>query len=251
MVDDCNLFTVSQSPVLIASISLTPEQLTIIDQTAIDADDTIVCCFGCSNWPLNLNPSLDALTGLFSYPFDYCLIFHPPLPPISYSHMYTYMSACMPLSCSVMYTYLSCRGQTNSVTRGICACMCVCVITGGKRKTWRRRWFILTDNCLYYFQSPKEKEPRGIIPLVNLEVNDYVDPKKQKHVCVCMCIRFGKYKTTTMYTICMGKSFCWLCLTSQCKACWLEFPPQCSATHHETPTYRFPQVQRNCLNGKR
>ncbi len=31
MVDDCNLFTVSQSPVLIASISLTPEQPTIID----------------------------------------------------------------------------------------------------------------------------------------------------------------------------------------------------------------------------
>ena len=50
---------------------------------------------------------------------------------------------------------------------------------GGKHKNWRKRWFILTDNCLYYFQYPSDKEPRGIIPLVNLEVNDYTDPKKQ------------------------------------------------------------------------
>ena len=63
-----------------------------------------------------------------------------------------------------------------------------CILVGGKRKTWRKRWFILTDNCLYYFQSPKEKEPRGIIPLVNLEVNHYHDPKKQ--VCV-VCVCYG------------------------------------------------------------
>lgn len=24
--------------------------------------------------------------------------------------------------------------------------------TGGRVKTWKRRWFILTDNCLYYFE---------------------------------------------------------------------------------------------------
>lgn len=25
-------------------------------------------------------------------------------------------------------------------------------VTGGRVKTWKRRWFILTDNCLYYFE---------------------------------------------------------------------------------------------------
>ncbi|XP_063010544.1 cytohesin-4 isoform X1 [Melospiza melodia melodia] len=49
---------------------------------------------------------------------------------------------------------------------------------GGRVKTWKRRWFILTDNCLYYFEYTTDKEPRGIIPLENLSVRKVDDPKK-------------------------------------------------------------------------
>ncbi|XP_028934303.1 cytohesin-4 isoform X3 [Ornithorhynchus anatinus] len=49
---------------------------------------------------------------------------------------------------------------------------------GGRVKTWKRRWFILTDNCLYYFEFTTDKEPRGIIPLENLSVQKAEDPKK-------------------------------------------------------------------------
>ena len=49
---------------------------------------------------------------------------------------------------------------------------------GGKHKSWRKRWFILADNCLYYFKSPSDKEPLGIIPLENLEVREYTDTRK-------------------------------------------------------------------------
>ncbi|KAG3290994.1 cytohesin 4 [Ictidomys tridecemlineatus] len=49
---------------------------------------------------------------------------------------------------------------------------------GGRVKTWKRRWFILTDNCLYYFEFTTDKEPRGIIPLENLSVEKVEDPKK-------------------------------------------------------------------------
>uniref|UniRef100_UPI00358F0540 cytohesin-1-like n=3 Tax=Myxine glutinosa TaxID=7769 RepID=UPI00358F0540 len=49
---------------------------------------------------------------------------------------------------------------------------------GGRIKTWKRRWFILTDNCLYYFEYTTDKEPRGIIPLENLSIREVEDPKK-------------------------------------------------------------------------
>ena len=37
-------------------------------------------------------------------------------------------------------------------------------------KSWKRRWFILNDNCFYYFEFTTDKEPRGIIPLENIKV---------------------------------------------------------------------------------
>jgi len=42
---------------------------------------------------------------------------------------------------------------------------------GGRVKTWKKRWFVLTNNNLYYFRSPDdEKNPLGWIPLENLKV---------------------------------------------------------------------------------
>uniref|UniRef100_A0A8R1TV30 SEC7 domain-containing protein n=1 Tax=Onchocerca volvulus TaxID=6282 RepID=A0A8R1TV30_ONCVO len=37
-------------------------------------------------------------------------------------------------------------------------------------KSWKRRWFILAEKCLYYFEHTTAKEPRGIIPLENVHV---------------------------------------------------------------------------------
>lgn len=45
-------------------------------------------------------------------------------------------------------------------------------------RNWKRRWFILNDNCLYYFEYTTDKEPRGIIPLENLQVREVTDSKK-------------------------------------------------------------------------
>ena len=41
-------------------------------------------------------------------------------------------------------------------------------------KSWKRRWFILNDNCLYYFEFTTDKEPRGIIPLENISVSAFM-----------------------------------------------------------------------------
>ncbi|XP_031623040.1 cytohesin-1-like isoform X1 [Contarinia nasturtii] len=49
---------------------------------------------------------------------------------------------------------------------------------GGRYKSWKRRWFILNDNCLYYFEYTTDKEPRGIIPLENILVREIHDRSK-------------------------------------------------------------------------
>ena len=50
---------------------------------------------------------------------------------------------------------------------------------GGRYKNWKRRWFILNDGCLYYFEFTANKEPRGIIPLENVNVREVEDKTKQ------------------------------------------------------------------------
>ncbi|CAF0864881.1 unnamed protein product [Didymodactylos carnosus] len=50
---------------------------------------------------------------------------------------------------------------------------------GGRYRNWKRRWFVITEGCLYYFESTTDREPRGIIPLVNVDVRDSDDRTKQ------------------------------------------------------------------------
>jgi PH domain len=70
---------------------------------------------------------------------------------------------------------------------------------GGKIKTWKKRWFVLSDSVLYYYKTETAQEPCGIVPLENLEVNPKKDKKKHcfeispgivcvSLVCVFMCI---------------------------------------------------------------
>merc|ERR1712000_116233 len=47
---------------------------------------------------------------------------------------------------------------------------------GGRIKTWKTRYFVVSDSCLYYFKNQREKEPLGIIPLENVDVR----PSKKK-----------------------------------------------------------------------
>ena len=41
---------------------------------------------------------------------------------------------------------------------------------GGRIKTWKRRWFILSEMGLAYFKAPNDTEPCGIVMLDNVEV---------------------------------------------------------------------------------
>lgn len=49
---------------------------------------------------------------------------------------------------------------------------------GGQHKTWKRRYFTLANNCLYYFESPDSVKPKGTIPLESLHVREATDAKR-------------------------------------------------------------------------
>jgi len=41
---------------------------------------------------------------------------------------------------------------------------------GGRVKTWKKRYIILSGSVLYYYKSPKDREPLGFVPLENIDV---------------------------------------------------------------------------------
>ncbi|KAJ3427796.1 sesquipedalian [Anaeramoeba flamelloides] len=54
---------------------------------------------------------------------------------------------------------------------------------GGKFKSWKKRWFVLTPESLVYYKSEKQKKFMGIIPLSKISVTVIKPPKKTKYRC--------------------------------------------------------------------
>lgn len=98
---------------------------------------------------------------------------------------------------------------------------------GGRYKSWKRRWFILNDKCLYYFEYTTDKEPRGIIPLENVSVREVPDKSKPhcfelysalgSHEVIKACktdaegrVNEGKHTTYRMYSATAEERDAWI-----------------------------------------
>ena len=69
---------------------------------------------------------------------------------------------------------------------------------GGRIKTWKRRWFILSDGVLYYFKEKVQQEETskacGIVPLEDIVVSESPESKKKGK----FCFELSHEENTTM-----------------------------------------------------
>uniref|UniRef100_A0A3P8UN70 Cytohesin 4b n=1 Tax=Cynoglossus semilaevis TaxID=244447 RepID=A0A3P8UN70_CYNSE len=119
---------------------------------------------------------------------------------------------------------------------------------GGRVKTWKRRWFILTDNCLYYFEFTTDKEPRGIIPLENLSVREVPYPRKPYCLELCNLNSPGQKikacKTETDGRVVEGKhqSYTICAASAEERDSWIEAIRWGHSHTHHTDTPRLTHV---------
>jgi len=54
---------------------------------------------------------------------------------------------------------------------------------GGGFKSWKRRWFILRHNILYYYKDPQDIKSQGVVPLQDT-MTEAVDANEKKKIIV-------------------------------------------------------------------
>jgi len=64
----------------------------------------------------------------------------------------------------------------------------------GVRRKWKKRWFILQGEYLYYFLDDGSKRPKGVIPLVEYKGTKKVDDKSTNY-CFKIMVKEKKDKT--------------------------------------------------------
>ncbi|KAJ3446323.1 cytohesin 4a-related [Anaeramoeba flamelloides] len=63
---------------------------------------------------------------------------------------------------------------------------------GGRVKTWKKRWFLLSYNRIYYFKQEKDIDPCGIIPLEEVEVKKIQSKSKKRKFAFEICSILGE-----------------------------------------------------------
>jgi cytohesin len=66
-----------------------------------------------------------------------------------------------------------------------------------------KRWFVLTDGCLYYFLKPDDIDPRGIIPLDNIKAG--LSSREDSTTLSIMSSSGGKIKSSKLHDGCMSQ----------------------------------------------
>ena len=61
------------------------------------------------------------------------------------------------------------------------------------RNKWKKHWFLVSDNCLYYFLQQSDPDPRCIIPLENCEVSP-MKAAGNKQFCISRSVQLRVFR---------------------------------------------------------
>ena len=97
---------------------------------------------------------------------------------------------------------------------------------GGKRKTWRKRWFQLVGDTLYYFSKPpvfgEEVEMKGMVGLNNANLHEYDDKSHPNTFLIsCMYNSQGAYGAQAKFDDTNHSQYKFSCDTAQEKVAWM------------------------------
>ncbi|UJR16424.1 hypothetical protein I4U23_003326 [Adineta vaga] len=68
---------------------------------------------------------------------------------------------------------------------------------GGLVRNWKRRWFVITDGCLFYYESRTEVDnPRGIVSLIDVGVREIEDDRPKQFCFELFPLAGEKVKST-------------------------------------------------------
>ena len=105
----------------------------------------------------------------------------------------------------------------------------------GGRKSWKRRWVVLRNDCIYYYRSKEQMVELGVMPLHGVRVLDVPQATSSSPA----------WEQSSSCFVCL-RDFSLLLRKHHCRSCWRTLCDSCSSRSIPVPQFAFWAPVRVC-----